>query len=193
MSTTYSPELLDELAQFVSDLITQNDYPGFEARAFKVGLPDRFFSASSKLFGAALDHESVFVRLVALRWFEEKPGTIKPFVKAIIDKLSDADEYVRAEALHALEKYHTPTSGNALSCAELLLDQSTLVRKASAKALAKMLPRVNEGSAKELEDVKKTNLERVHKLLMDAYSDNDVLVRQKVEKAMRKSGSFERA
>ncbi|HMW88708.1 MAG TPA: HEAT repeat domain-containing protein [Candidatus Obscuribacter sp.] len=191
MSTTYSSELLSELAQFVSDLISQSDYPGFESRAFRIGLPDRFNQASSKLFGECLDHESVYMRLVALRWFQDKPGTIKPFIKQIQAHLLDGDEWVRIEALGALERFHSPTSGNAQACALLLKDENVQVRKASAKALTKMLPRVHEKLAKELDDVRQENLKQVETLLTEALCDSDVQVRQKAEKALRKSGNLD--
>ena len=190
MSTTSSGELLDELSDFVSELLVQYDYPGFESRGFHVGLPEKFHSAGSRLFGDALNHPSVYVQIVALRWFQEKPETIKPFVKEITTMLKHQDEWVRAEALGTLERFAAPTSGNALSCAELLGDSDVMVRRAVGKALCKILPRVNDKVAKELADVRQKNLDDVLNLLKNALTDADVQVRQKAEKALRKSGSL---
>ena len=192
MSVFSSSELLQDLADFVSDLISQTDYPGFEARAFRVGLPDKFTHASSRLFAEALEHPSVFVKLCALRWFQDKPGMVKPHVKTIVALLESEDEWLRIESLGALERYHYPTSGNALSAARLLTDENVLVRRHAGKALAKMLPRVSDKSAarevKELPEVKAENMLQVRLQLENAMNDADVLVRQKAEKALRKSG-----
>lgn len=188
MSIYSSTELLQELADFVSDLISQTSYPGFEARAFRVGLPDKFSHASSRLFAEALEHPSVYVKLCALRWFQDKPGMIKPHVKTIVAFLADEDEYMRIESLGVLERFHAPTSGNALAAALLLEDKEVLVRRHAGKALMKMLPRVDEKAAKELDDVRAQNLDTIKELLEKALNDKDVLVRQKAEKALRKSG-----
>jgi hypothetical protein len=48
-------------ADFVETMIVQHDYPGFEPRSLKLGLPDVLNKAGSKMFAEALAHDSVFV------------------------------------------------------------------------------------------------------------------------------------
>lgn len=182
--------LLDELSDFVGELLVQYDYPGFESRGFRIGLPDRFNQGGSRLFAAALQHPSVIVRIVGLRWLQDHPGNIKPHVKEITRLLDDQDEWVRFESLGALERFAQPASGNALSCAARLKDESVMVRRGAGKALSKVLPRVNDKLAKELNEVREKNLSETRSLMHQALEDKDVQVRQKVEKALRRSGEL---
>ena len=64
---------LDKLAGVVEELIVQLDYPGFEPRSLKLGLPEELETMSAKTFASALGHQSVYVKLAALRWFQSGP------------------------------------------------------------------------------------------------------------------------
>jgi hypothetical protein len=173
-----------ELAEFVEDMIVQLDYPGFEARAFKVGLPEHMMQASSRVFGDALGHQSIYVRITALRWFQEKTGAIKPHLKAISGLVSHEDPWVRHEAGQALERYLQPTVAVAMDVCKLLKDDEAFVRRGAAKGLAKILPRLREQKMSE------EQMSPVVEALKDALADNDGQVRQKAEKALRRGGFF---
>ncbi len=58
---------LEKLASVVDTMIIQHDYPGFEPRGLKLGLPEDLQNMSAKTFSNALSHESVYVKLTALR------------------------------------------------------------------------------------------------------------------------------
>ena len=173
-----------ELAQFVDDMIVQHNYPGFEARAFKIGLPEHIVQFPSKLFADALGHESIYVRIVALRWFQEKPGAIKPFIKAISGLTVHEDPWVRFEAGQTLERFSHPTLAMAITVSALLKDKEPFVRRGAAKGLAKILPRLKEARVKDEE------LTEVVAALKEALADQDGQVRQKAEKALRRGGTF---
>jgi len=173
-----------ELAQFVDDMIVQHNYPGFEARAFKIGLPEHIVQSPSRLFGDALGHESIYVRIVALRWFQEKPGAIKPYIKAISGLIGHEDPWVRFEAGQALERFQHPTVEMANTIKVLLKDKEAFVRRGAAKALAKILPRLKEAKVKD------ADLEDVVSALKESLADSDGQVRQKAEKALRRGGTF---
>jgi HEAT repeats len=182
--TTSHPDPGVELAQFVDDMIVQHNYPGFVAGAFKIGLPEHLVQAPSRLFGDALGHESVYVRIVALRWFQDKPGAIKPYIKAIIGLIDFKDPWVRFEAGQTLERYQHPTVEIATSICALLKDTEPFVRRGAAKALGKILPRLKEARVKDEE------LKDVVNALKEALADPDGQVRQKAEKALRRGGTF---
>ena len=173
-----------ELAQFVDDMIVQHNYPGFEARAFKIGLPEHLVQGPSRLYGDALGHESVYVRIAALRWFQDKTGAIKPYIKAISGLTAHEDPWVRFEAGQTLERYHHPTVEMAMTVSKLLKDEEAFVRRGAAKGLAKMLPRLKEARVKDEE------LKDVVDALKEALADKDPQVRQKAEKALRRGGTF---
>ena len=173
-----------ELAEFVEDMIVQLNYPGFEPRAFKVGLPDHLIQASSRVFGDALGHESIYVRITALRWFQEKIGAIKPHLKAISGLTKHEDPWVRYEASQALERFATPNLAVAMDVAKLLKDDEAFVRRGAARGLAKILPRLREQKVTEAQTAE------VVEALKDALADSDGQVRQKAEKALRRGGYF---
>lgn len=191
---TSSANDLENLADFVVNMIIQHDYPGFEPRSFRIGLTEDMLKASSRLFNDALGHESVYVRLAALRWFQEKPGAIKPHLPAILGLLDSPDEWVRMEATITLERYQHPTVGIALRVSEQLEDQFPLVRREAAKALGKMLSKIKENtnSKDAAKNAKRdADLEPVFESLKNALRDDqDPQVRQKAEKALRKSGAY---
>src|SRR5690348_16541194 len=95
---------LDELAQIVDDMAVQHEYPGYEIRSLKMGLPQEVTKASPKLFNSALKHESVLVRLAALRWFWDKPGVAKQYMRPIAECINDSDEWVRMESIRVIER-----------------------------------------------------------------------------------------
>ncbi len=157
-----------ELAQFVDDMIVQHNYPGFEARAFKIGLPEHIVQFPSKLFADALGHESIYVRIVALRWFQEKGlGQSSPLSKAISGLTVHEDPWVRFEAGQTLERFSHPTLAMAITVSALLKDKEPFVRRGAAKGLAKVLPRLKEARVKDEE------LTEVVAALKEALADRD--------------------
>lgn len=169
---------LNKLAEIVDNMIVQHDYPGFEPRSLKLGLPEEALRAHAKVFVQALGHENVFVRLAALRWFQERPGLAKSYVKEIAGLLDYKDEWVRLEAARTIERIAVPPEDAVVKIAELLKDSDAEVRKAAAKALGKICSRAtrkNEGIVKSLHD---------------AAQDEDAGVRWKVQKALRQIGEY---
>src|SRR5437867_2951675 len=111
---------LERLAQIVDDMAVQHEYPGFEIRSLKMGLPAEVVKSPGKLFHAALKHENALVRLAGLRWFQEKPGAGKQFTSAIAECLRDRDEWVRAEAALCLERLPEVENKFTVQLADLL-------------------------------------------------------------------------
>ncbi len=193
MNTSSSGDL-DSLADFVSNMIIQHDYPGFEPRSFRIGLTEQLLKSNSRLFADALVHENVYVRLVALRWFQEKPGAIKPYINSILALLGNSDEWVRMEATITLERYQHPGPAIATAVSELLEDQYPFVRREAAKALGKMLAKFKENSNSK-DSAKNATRDQQLEPIVDSLKnalrdDQDAQVRQKAEKALRKSGAY---
>lgn len=170
---------LADLAEIVDNMIVQHDYPGSEVRALKLGLPEEALKSHAKVFVAALGHPSVYVKLAALRWFQDRPGVAKSFVKAIAGLLDNNDEFVRMEAARTIERIAAPPEEIAVQIAHLLQDSNAEVKKTAAKALGKICSK------------KKTKNEVIVKSLRDAASDEDVEVRWKAQKALRQIGEYE--
>ncbi|MBU6451950.1 MAG: HEAT repeat domain-containing protein [Cyanobacteria bacterium REEB67] len=183
-SNSSSLDPATELVQFVDDMIIQHDYPGFEPRAFKIGLPEHLVQGSGRMFGEALENESIYVRIAALRWFQEKTGAIKPFIKTIIALTEHEDPWIRYEASQTLERHLNPTIIIAETVARLLKDPEVFVRRGAARGLAKILPRLKEGKTPD------EKLTVVIAALQEALVDSDGNVRQKAEKALRRGGYF---
>ena len=169
---------LDMLAAIVDNMILQHDYPGFEPRSLKLGLPEQAYKASAKTFAQALAHDSVYVRLAALRWFQEKPGMAKTHIHRIINLLSDKDEWVRKETVRLLEKISSPPDDVGIKISQLLKDADTEVRKEAAKALGKILPKLKKMDSEILAS------------LHAAAEDREVEVRWKAQKALRQLGEY---
>jgi HEAT repeat protein len=169
---------LTDFAEIVDNMIVQHDYPGFEVRGLKLGLPEEVLKLHAKVFVQALGHESVYVKLAALRWFQERPGVAKSYIKPIIGLLDNADEWVRMEAAKTVERVSSPPEDAALKIALLLRDPNVEVRKAAAKALGKMCSRTTSKN------------EVIVKSLHDAASDEDAGVRWKAQKALRQIGEY---
>jgi vesicle coat complex subunit len=169
---------IDKLASVVETMIIQHDYPGFEPRGLKLGLPEELEGMSAKTFGNALGHESVFVKLTALRWFQERPGVAKAHLSSILGLIDSDDEWVRKEAIRTVEKISKlpPHVGGIVS--KGLTDEAVEVRKASAKALGKILKRSVTKDASVIDALKQ------------AAQDKDVEVRFKAQKALRNIGEF---
>lgn len=165
---------LEKLAEVVQDMILQLTYPGFDERSLKLGLPDVLSKMPPKVFGQALKHESVVVRLAALRWFQERPGIAKANMRPIVDCLEDEDSWVRREAIHCVEKLESPEEKVIDEISNLLYDRDVEVRKGAAKALGKL------GGKSE------TVIEALRK----AAEDENHEVRWKAQKALRKLGAY---
>ena len=168
---------LESLAQFVDDLIIQSDYPGFEPRSLRIGLTQELERSPAKLFGQALKHDSVYVRLCALRWFQERPGFIKPYVRVMIEMVDDDDLWIRIESIRALERFTHPTEEFATCVVKHLFDPELEVQKTACRALGKIGKRLK---LKEGEVV-----DALSKVAEEGHNE----VRHKAEKALRKIGA----
>jgi HEAT repeat protein len=164
---------LDRLAEVVDDLIVQLDYPGFEPRGLRLGLPEDVQRMPTKTFANALGHESIYVRLAALRWFQERPGMAKSYLKAVCGLLESTDEFVRMEAVRTVERVHDVPAETVVAIAKLLQDENVEVRKAAAKAAGKLGSRLKPKSQAVLD------------ALQAATNDANPEVRMKVQKAVR--------
>jgi HEAT repeat protein len=169
---------LSDFAEIVDNMIVQHDYPGFEVRGLKLGLPDEAQKMHAKVYVQALGHKSVYVKLAALRWLQERPGVAKSFIKAIAGLLDNDDEWVRMEATKTIERVSAPHEDAVLKIAALLHDPVAEVRKTAAKALGKLCSRKSDKN------------EVIVKSLHDAASDEDAGVRWKAQKALRQIGEY---
>jgi HEAT repeat protein len=108
--------------------------------------------------------------------------------------LTYSDEWVRMEATITLERYQHPAVSIALAVSEQLEDQYPLVRREAAKALGKMLAKIKENTnSKNAAKNAERDLELapiVESLKNALRDDEDAQVRQKAEKALRKSGAY---
>ncbi len=165
---------LPELAEIVETMAVQHSYPGFDVRSLRLGLPNAAVKSSARLFVAALKHESPLVRLVALRWFWDRPGDAKRYIKAIVPVLEDPDEWVRLEAVRTIGRTESSDSAIAESTAKRLSDPDVEVRKAAAKACGKL----------------NCKADAVIVALRTASEDPDTEVRWKAQKALRQLGVY---
>src|SRR5688572_27802341 len=129
---------LEEFVQIVEDMACQHAYPGYEIRSLNMGLPAAVLKSPAKLFGQALKHENVLVKLAALRWFWERPGVSGPHLRSIIEATSDEDEWVRLEAVRVLGRLRKLDEKSVLVVAERLKDSDVEVRRAAARALGRL-------------------------------------------------------
>lgn len=169
---------LDTFVEIVETMVLQHDYPGFEARSLKLGLPEQVLKAPAKLFGEALSHRNVYVKLAALRWFQERTGAAKAYANAISRLLKDTDDWVRLEAIQTLERFSNPSSDLAFLLAPLLKDHNADIRKSAAKALGKISSKTGPDN------------ETVIAALREAALDHDTSVRFKAQKALRRLGHY---
>ena len=128
----------------------------------------------AKVFAKALGHESVFVKLAALRWFQDRqPGHAKPHLPSIVGLFNSPDEFVRMESVKTVSRIPNLTGDVVMEITPLLSDASVEVRKAAAKAVGKMASRLKQPDEKILEALRK------------AADDKNPEVRMKVQKAVR--------
>lgn len=165
---------LEKFAEIVEDMALQHDYPGYDIRSLKMGLPLEVVNSTHKLFKDGLKHENALVRLASLRWFQERPGVAKQYVRVLDYALEDPDEWVRMEATLCLERIGNVDSKIAIHISTLLGDSSIPVRKAAAKALGKLGCR----DQVVIDELKK------------ATEDSDHEVRWKAQKALRQLGAY---
>jgi HEAT repeat protein len=165
---------LEEFAELVDNMAIQHDYPGYEIRSLNIGLPEAAKNSSARMFGSALSHDNVIVRLAALRWFQEKPGIAHQYLSDILHCLEDGDEWVRMEAVRCLERFHHLDEKLVIKIAGLLKDPGVEVRRVTARALWKL----------------GCKAEPVLQALQNATTDADGEVRGKVQKALRKLGAY---
>jgi hypothetical protein len=168
---------LERFAEIVDDMIIQHDYPGFEPRALKLGLPEEILRMHTKTFASALGHTNVYVKLAALRWFQERPGMAKSYVKAISGLFDSSDEFVRMESLKTVERFPQVAPELVVEMSRLLKDENSSVRKAAAKAVGKLASRMKQKDPQVVD------------ALREASNDKDPEVRMKVQKAVRLIGA----
>lgn len=165
---------LEKFAAIVEDMIVQLSYPGFDERSLKLGLSDSIGKLPPRTYAEALHHDSVVVKLAALRWFQERPGIAKSHLKVIGDCLKDPDEWIRRETIQCLEKIEKIDETLLADVCTLLSDRDGEVRKAACKALGK----IGGKSSSVIEALQK------------AAEDADHQVRWKAQKALRKLGAY---
>jgi hypothetical protein len=171
---------LEKLAEVVDDMIIQHDYPGFEPRALILGLPEEINKAPTKVFGEALSHESVYVRLAGLRWFQERPGLARNYMmKHVMSLLDDSDPYVRMETIRLIERGTEPNQDMVLKIATLLQDENCEVQRCAARACGKLCKKL------------KIKDQTVIECLQVAATATDSQLRGKAEKALRKIGVYD--
>jgi HEAT repeat protein len=169
---------VEGLAEIVERMIIEHDYPGFEPRALKLGLPQAAVNAPVKVFGAALMYNNVFVKLAALRWFQDNPKIIRSFIENVLMLLDDSDDWVRFEALRTLERNMSSDAKTINKVASLLKDPNEMVRKEAAKVCGKLVSKTTERD------------EAVVNLLLEAAQDPSEQVRFKAQKALRRIGAY---
>lgn len=165
---------LNQLIEIVETMALQHSYPGYDVRSLSLGLPESVTRSSSRLFVSALTCPQVLVKLAALRWFYERPGDAKRYVKQISQVLHDPDEWVRLEAARSIGRVSNVDQAIANDVSELLNDADAEVRKAAAKTCGKL----------------NCKSEIVIANLRKAAQDPDTEVRWKAQKALRQLGAY---
>jgi HEAT repeat protein len=165
---------LEKFADIVETMIIEHHYPGYDVRSLKLGLPQEVVRGHARTFAHALKHDSVYVKLAALRWFEERPSDGKRFVKEIVRVLNDSDEWVRREALSVLGRMDKVDEETALAISVCLEDGDLAVKKEAAKALGKLGQKT----------------EPVLAALRKTAQDSNTELRWKAEKALRQLGAY---
>jgi len=169
---------LAQLVETIETMILQHDYPGFEARALNLGLPEEALKSSSKVFAQALKYDNVFVKLASLRWFQGRAGMTRNHVKEVVALLQDTDDWVRSEAIKTLERANIRDDETIVKISSLLKDESDMVRQESAKACGKLLVKTSDKHG------------QVIALLRAAANDPNEKVRWKAQKALRLLGAY---
>lgn len=166
---------LNKLADLVDQMTIEHSYPGYDVRSTHLGMPDSVTKAPARLFAMALEHEDVMVKLVALRWFYDRPGDAKRYQNSLLQLLKSPDEWVRLETAKTLSRIDRVDEEVAIAVSELLSDTNMEVRKHAAKALGKL------GHKSE------TIIQNLQK----ASTDTEREVRWKAEKALRLLGAYQ--
>ncbi len=165
---------LNKLADLVDQMTIEHSYPGYDVRSTHLGMPDSVTKSPARLFGQALEHEDAMVKLVALRWFYERPGDAKRYQNTLLALLKSSDEWVRLETAKTISRIDRVDESVAVAVSELLADTNAEVRKHAAKALGKL----GHKSETIIENLKK------------ASADSEREVRWKAEKALRLLGAY---
>ncbi len=168
---------LNELAKIVETMALQHAYPGFDVRSLHLGLPQNAVKSPARLFVQALKHPNPLVKLVALRWFWERPGDTKRHIVEIAQALDDPDEWVRLEAVRAMGRVEELDEAKAIQISSLLEDVNPEVRKAAAHSCGKLTHPP----------------EKVILALRQAAEDPEIEVRWKAQKALRRLGGYQQA
>jgi hypothetical protein len=169
---------LAQLVDTIETMILQHDYPGFEARALNLGLPEDALKSSPKVFAEALKYDNVFVKLASLRWFQGRAGMTRNHKSDVVALLEDPDEWVRTEAVRTLERGNISDDKIIVKISSLLTDASDMVRQEAAKACGKLLVKSSDKYGE------------VVALLRIAAADPNEKVRWKAQKALRQLGAY---
>ncbi len=169
---------VEALALIVERMIIEHDYPGFEPRALKLGLPQTAVNSPAKTFAQALLYDNVFVKLASLRWFQEHPKIVQSYIENVLILLQDSDDWVRFEALRTLERNRSSEPSVIAKVASLLKDPSEMVRKEAAKVCGKLIAKTSERPV------------AIVNLLLQAAEDPNEQVRFKAQKALRRIGAY---
>ncbi len=184
---------LKELEEIVENMILQLSYPGLDARSLNIALPMAANEAPVKLYVHALNSESINVKLIALRWFQNRAGAAKHHIKPIANLLENADPWIRKEAIKTIEITKSSDSNLILKICELLKDDDHIVRMEAAKSLgnlAKEIPKTNDLNNEKKSASINALKETVVNSLKGATDDSVQEVRRKAIKALRKIGAF---
>lgn len=166
---------LNKLADLVDQMSIEHSYPGYDVRSTHLGMPDAVTKSPARLFAQALEHQDVMVKLVALRWFYERPGDARRYQNLLLSLLGSPDEWVRLETAKTISRIDHVDEEVALAVSTLLADPNLEVRKHAAKALGKL----GHKSPTIIQN------------LQQASSDSDREVRWKAEKALRLLGAYQ--
>lgn len=168
-----------ELKEIIEHMILEHDYPGFEVRSLKLGLPEAALKSSAKVFAQALEDKSVYVKLAALRWFYDRPGLARSHFTYLLILLDHSDEWVRLEAIRTLEQANVSKEEVLLKISSLLQDTNEMVRQEAAKALGKLITNKKDKYAEIIALLRET-----------ATADANEKVRFKAQKALRRLGAY---
>ncbi len=137
---------LKDLEDIVDNMILQHNYPGFEPRSLHLALPLAVTEAPAHLYLQALHSQNVYVRLAALRWFQNRSGLAKNHSCEIANQLEYCDPWVRLEAIKTIETAKITESNLILQISSLLLkDPEMLVRTEAAKACGHLVREAKKG------------------------------------------------
>ena len=169
---------LAQLVETIETMILQHDYPGFEARALNLGLPEEALKSSSKVFAQALKYDNVFVKLASLRWFQGRAGMTRNHKSEVVALLEDADDWIRTEAVRALERGNIRDGEIIVKISSLLKDKSDMVRQEAAKACGKLLLKSSDKYGEVVASLRVAATDPIEK------------VRWKAQKALRLLGAY---